>query len=166
MRFIAVTVLLLALSPTCRGDDVRLRWPLKPGVPVVTRAFDAPRPDWQRGHRGVDLAGAPGQPVYAAGRGTVVFAGLLAGRPVVSVDHPGGLRTSYEPVEAVVRPGQLVDSGSPLGRLTAGHPGCPAAACLHWGAMWGPAQRADYVDPVGLLESTPIRLKPLAQARG
>jgi hypothetical protein len=32
---------------------------------------------------------------------------------------------------------------------------------LHWGAMWGPAARADYVDPLGLLASTPIRLKPL-----
>ncbi len=161
MRFIAAVVLLLGLSPTSRADDVRLQWPLRPGMPVVTRGFDAPRPDWQRGHRGVDLAGVVGQPVYAAGRGTVVFAGVLAGRPVVSVDHPGGLRTSYEPVEAVVRPGQLVDSGMPLGRLAAGHPGCPAAACLHWGAMWGPAQRADYVDPVGLLASTPIRLKPV-----
>ena len=38
--------------------------------------------------------------------------------------------------------------------------GCPAAACLHWGAMWGPAARADYVDPIGLLATTPIRLKP------
>jgi hypothetical protein len=27
--------------------------------------------------------------------------------------------------------------------------------------MWGPAARADYVDPLGLLTSTPIRLKPL-----
>jgi hypothetical protein len=27
--------------------------------------------------------------------------------------------------------------------------------------MWGPAARADYVDPLGLLASTPIRLKPL-----
>ena len=31
--------------------------------------------------------------------------------------------------------------------------------------MWGPASRADYVDPLGLLASTPIRLKPLHQAR-
>jgi murein DD-endopeptidase MepM/ murein hydrolase activator NlpD len=166
MRFIAAALLLLLTAPTCRGDGVRLQWPLRPAVPVITRGFDAPRPDWQRGHRGVDLAGVPGQPVYAAGRGTVVFAGLLAGRPVVSVDHPGGLRTSYEPVETAVRPGQRVDSATPLGRLAAGHPGCPAQACLHWGAMWGPAQRADYVDPVGLLESTPIRLKPVTQARG
>jgi hypothetical protein len=27
--------------------------------------------------------------------------------------------------------------------------------------MWGPASGADYVDPLGLLRSTPIRLKPL-----
>jgi murein DD-endopeptidase MepM/ murein hydrolase activator NlpD len=91
----------------------------------------------------------------------VVFAGRLAGRPVVSLAHPGGLRTSYEPVEAAVRPGQLVEAGTPLGRLMAGHPGCPAPACLHWGAMWGPAARADYVNPLGLLAGTRVRLKPL-----
>ena len=166
MRVIAVLAWLLVLAPVGRADDIRMHWPLRPEPPNVTRPFDAPRPDWRRGHRGVDLAGVPGQPVYSAGPGTVVFAGLLAGRLVVSVQHPGGLRTSYEPVEAAVRPGQTVDTGSPLGRLKAGHPGCPVAACLHWGAMWGPAQRADYVDPLGLLTVTPIRLKPMDQARG
>lgn len=159
MRFIVVVVLALLCAGPAGADAVRLHWPLVP--PRLTRSFDAPRPDWQPGHRGVDLAGVPGQPVHAAAAGTVVFAGVLAGRPVVSVEHPGGLRTSYEPVDAVVTPGQLVSAGAPLGRLTAGHPGCPAPACLHWGAMWGPAARADYVDPVALLESTPIRLKPL-----
>jgi murein DD-endopeptidase MepM/ murein hydrolase activator NlpD len=122
--------------------------------------FDAPSPNWQAGHRGVDLAGVPGQRVYASAPGTVVFAGVLAGRPVVSVAHPGGLRTSYEPVVAAVRAGQRIDAGTTLGELQAGHAGCAAPACLHWGAMWGPASRADYVDPLGLLVSTPIRLKP------
>lgn len=158
----AALAALLALAAPAGADSVRLQWPLRPGKPAFTRGFDAATPNWTPGHRGVDLAGSPGQPVYAAGAGTVVFAGVLAGRPVISVDHPSGLRTSYEPVEPVVRPGQLVDAATPLGRLAAGHPGCPAAACLHWGAMWGPASRADYIDPVGLLESTPIRLKPLS----
>ena len=123
------------------------------------RLFDAPSPNWNRGHRGVDLAGAPGQDVYAAAAGTVVFAGLLVDRPVVSIAHPGGLRTSYEPVQPVVRTGQRVSAGTVLGELVTGHPGC--GACLHWGAMWGPAARADYVDPLGLVVTTPIRLKPL-----
>jgi hypothetical protein len=61
------------------------------------RAFDAPSPNWNRGHRGVDLAGVPGQPVDAAGAGTVVFAGELAGPTLVSIAHPGGLPTGFAP---------------------------------------------------------------------
>lgn len=130
-------------------------------VPAVVRGFDAPTPNWQSGHRGVDLAGSPEQQVFAAGPATVVFAGALAGRPVVSLAHPGGLRTSYEPVRATVRAGQSVTASTVIGLLEPGHSGCGATACLHWGAMWGPASRADYVDPLSLVRSTPIRLKPI-----
>jgi len=160
MRWIVVCVSALALAAPASADGERLDWPLRPR-PAVVRMFDAPSPNWERGHRGVDLAGMPGQAVFAAAGGTVVFAGELAGRPVVSIAHPGGLRTSYEPVVASVRKGRRVDAGTMLGELQAGHAGCAAAACLHWGAMWGPASRADYVDPLGLLTSTPIRLKPV-----
>ena len=78
----------------------------------------------------------------------------------MSIAHPGGLRTSYEPVDAAVRAGQRVAAGAPIGKLVAGHAGCGAPACLHWGAMWGRAAEADYVDPLGLIVTTPIRLKP------
>ncbi|MGK2880585.1 MAG: M23 family metallopeptidase [Mycobacterium sp.] len=161
MRFLAAVLVVAVWAAAPAGAVLgRLRWPLQP-TPAVVRDFDAPVPDWQRGHRGVDLAAVPGQTVYAAGEGTVVFAGTLAGRPVVSVAHPGGLRTSYEPVTAAVRARQRVAAGTALGVVVAGHAGCPVAACLHWGAMWGPTADADYVDPLGLLASTPIRLKPL-----
>jgi murein DD-endopeptidase MepM/ murein hydrolase activator NlpD len=158
---IAAVLLILACPPVASATDGRLDWPLRPR-PAVLRVFDAPTPDWNRGHRGVDLSGSRGQVVYAASAGTVVFAGELAGRPVVSIAHPGGLHTSYEPVEATVARGQHVEAGAALGRLATGHPGCGASACLHWGAMWGPAAQADYVDPLGLVVTTPIRLKPLA----
>lgn len=154
-----LSVALVSTAPAA-ADDVRLDWPLRP-PPAVARGFDAPSPDWKPGHRGVDLPGRPDQQVYAAGAATVVFAGTLAGRPVVSLAHPGGLRTSYEPVRAAVRAGQSVTAQTVIGELLAGHNGCPAAACLHWGAMWGPASAAEYVDPLGLLKSTRVRLKPL-----
>jgi murein DD-endopeptidase MepM/ murein hydrolase activator NlpD len=161
MRLVAAVVAIAVVcAPTARADDGRLSWPLRPR-PAVMRFFDAPSPNWNRGHRGVDLAAGPGQPVYAAAAGTVIFAGELAGRNLVSIAHPGGLRTSYEPVRPSVRVGQLVDSGTAIGELQAGHDGCAAAACLHWGAMWGPASSADYVDPLGLVATTPIVLKPL-----
>jgi len=155
-----LAALALVCAPPASGDGGRLDWPLRPR-PAVLRVFDAPTPNWQRGHRGVDLLGAPGDAVHSAAAGTVVFAGRLADRSVVSIAHPGGLRTSYEPVEAQVRAGQLVDAGTVIGTLVAGHPGCGAAACLHWGAMWGTAANAAYVDPLGLVVTTPIRLKPL-----
>jgi murein DD-endopeptidase MepM/ murein hydrolase activator NlpD len=165
MRWAAAVLcwVLLSAAPAVADSgnhNARLEWPLRP-PPAVVRWFDAPSPNWNPGHRGVDLAGAPGQSVYAAGSATVVFAGLLAGRPVVSLAHPGGLRTSYEPVRAAVRVGESVTAATVIGELVAGHADCRAAACLHWGAMWGPASGADYVDPLGLLKSTAIRLKPL-----
>ncbi len=159
-RVVAVLLAVLLSARPAWADDARLDWPLRP-PPAVMRRFDAPSPNWQPGHRGVDLAGVAGQHVFAAGSATVVFAGELAGRPVVSLAHPGGLRTSYEPVRATVKVGQSVGRATVIGELIAGHPGCSAAACLHWGAMWGAAARADYVDPLGLLAATPIRLKPL-----
>src|SRR5690349_9920713 len=106
-------------------------WPLAP--PRVTRRFEAPPQPWLAGHRGVDLAGTPGTQVRAAAAGTVVYAGPLAGRGVVSVLHAGGLRSTYEPVTPSVTTGDAVTAGQPLGILDTGHPGCPAPACLHWG---------------------------------
>jgi murein DD-endopeptidase MepM/ murein hydrolase activator NlpD len=162
MRLWSVGMLIACLicAAHARADSDRLEWPLRPR-PAVLRPFDAPRPNWNRGHRGVDLAGTPGQRVLAAGPGTVIFAGNLAGRPVVSISHPGGLRTTYEPVQPSVRAGQYVTAGAVIGELLPGHPDCAAQACLHWGAMWGPASAADYVDPLGLLATTLIRLKPV-----
>ncbi|ADU00089.1 MULTISPECIES: M23 family metallopeptidase [Mycolicibacterium] len=161
MRVLVLVATLVAIcTAPAEADDGRLEWPMRPR-PAVVRAFDAPAPNWQRGHRGVDLGGAEGQVIQAAASGTVVFAGELAGRPLISVAHPGGLRTTYEPVSPVVRRGQVVSTGTALGHLVAGHPGCAAAACLHWGAMWGPSSRADYVDPTGLVVTVTVRLKPL-----
>jgi murein DD-endopeptidase MepM/ murein hydrolase activator NlpD len=130
-------------------------WPL-PGFPTVLRPFDPPAHPYGPGHRGVDLGGWAGEPVLAAGAGVVVFAGMVAGKPVVSVDHPNGLRTTYEPVVATVSPGQHVGRGQPVGTLQAGHDGCPAAACLHWGVRRG----EEYLDPLWLLSPGRVRLLP------
>jgi murein DD-endopeptidase MepM/ murein hydrolase activator NlpD len=132
-------------------------WPLTP--PSVVRRFDPPPQPWLAGHRGVDLAATPGASVRAAGTGTVTFAGRIAGRGVVSVAHAGGLRTTYQPVTASVTVGDVVTTGTPLGTLDAGHPGCPAAACLHWGLRRGDL----YLDPLALLGLGRVRLLPAAQ---
>ncbi|MEE6272714.1 M23 family metallopeptidase [Georgenia wangjunii] len=129
-------------------------WPTLAEVPVL-RAFDRPDAPWASGHRGVDLALAVGAPVHAAADGVVAFAGVVVDRPVVSVQHPDGVRTTYEPVLPAVTRGQAVAAGDVIGRLgTGGHCG----ACLHWGARRG---SDDYLDPLSLLRGrVVIRLLP------
>ncbi|MEU1845799.1 murein hydrolase activator EnvC family protein [Micromonospora sediminicola] len=149
-------------EPVATGGrtDVRaagpFRWPLA-GRALVVRRFEPPPQPWLAGHRGVDLAGDPGAEVRAAGPGTVLFAGPVAGRPVVTVGHRDGLRTTYEPVRSRLDAGAPVDAGTPIGELRGGHPGCPVTACLHWGLRRG----ADYLDPLALLGFGRARLLPL-----
>ena len=132
------------------------RWPLA-GTPVVATPFRPPATRYGAGHRGVDLTADPDTPVLAAGDGVVGFAGMLAGRGVVTVVH-GALRTTYEPVEPGVSVGQVVRAGDALGTLAAGHTGCPVAtACLHWGLRRG----EDYLDPFSLLRQQRSRLLPV-----
>lgn len=149
-------------APAMRSDPttpppepVRHRWPLDPPPPVA-RPFDPPETPYGPGHRGVDLAGRAGQPVLATADGLVLYAGWMINRPVISIEHAGGLRTTYEPVTATVAVGHRVTAGQQIGLLQPGHPRCPAAACLHWGAR----HRLDYADPMGLLGLGAVRLLP------
>jgi murein DD-endopeptidase MepM/ murein hydrolase activator NlpD len=142
------------------GAPVRYGWPLAAPHPVV-RTFSAPATPYGSGHRGVDLGGTAGEPVLAAGDGTVVFAGQVFDRPVVSIDHQGGLRTTYEPVEPIVRTGNRVRRGEQIGTLQAGHAGCPTTACLHWGARRG----QEYVNPIRLVSPGRVRLLPAPSTR-
>lgn len=137
------------------------RWPLA-GEPVVTRPFQPPPRPWLPGHRGVDLGATPSAQARAAGAGVVAYAGRVAGVGVVSVDHADGLRSTYEPVTPLVRAGQAVRAGQPIGVLLAGHPGCSVAACLHWGLRRG----AEYLDPLALLGYGRVRLLPLTPTTG
>ncbi len=141
-----------------RREPSGFGWPLQ-GPHQVVRPFDAPETAYGPGHRGVDLAATPAVPVLAAGDGLVLYAGALAGRSLVSIEHPGGLRTTYEPITPEVAVGQRVARGREIGRLLPGHPGCAAAApmtCLHWGAR----HRLRYLDPLRLAESRHVRLLP------
>lgn len=154
------TAIGLPLPVTALNDQARADQgsPIfSPPVPgPVVRQYDPPQQDWLRGHRGVDLGVSKGDEVRAAGEGTVVFAGTLVDRPVISIDHPVGIRTTYEPVEPLIESGQEVKPGQVIGHIAEGNDHCPQP-CLHWGAKTGPKH---YIDPLGLLNPPIIRLFP------
>lgn len=138
------------------GTDPVGVWPLRP-EPEVVDGFDPPDSPYGAGHRGVDLLGSPGQTVLAGLPGTVSYAGPLAGRGVVVVDH-GATRTTYQPVTAGVDVGDPVVAGARIGSLELAGSHCFPRACLHWGWIEG-AQT--YLDPLRLVGGGPVRLLPL-----
>jgi hypothetical protein len=136
--------------------DSGWQWPVAAPHRVV-RGFDPPAHDWLPGNRGVDLATLAGEPVFAAGTGTVSFAGIIGGVGVVAVRHAGGLETTYEPLRASVRAGVRVQAGARIGAVTAKGSHCAPAACLHWGLRRGSA----YLDPLSLVGGGQVRLLPI-----
>ena len=115
---------------------------LRPVAGVVERRFQGPATPYGAGHRGVDLRAAAGTPVRAALGGTVTFAGTVAGRVWVTVNHGGGLDTTYGSLDPrLVHAGQLVTAGEFLGFVARG------ASHLDWGARLDDS----YVDPLTLL---------------
>jgi murein DD-endopeptidase MepM/ murein hydrolase activator NlpD len=125
--------------------------PVQPVVVVVP--FDGPAQPWLAGHRGVDLAAPVGAPVAAPRGGTVTFAGVVVDRPVLTVRHDDGLRSSVEPVDALVAVGDRVAGGAVVGTVSGARSHC-SPTCLHWGVRDGET----YLDPMLLLRGGPAVL--------
>ena len=154
----ALTALLLASTPTPAVAEAvpRGQWPLTGAVRVI-EGFDPPAQRWLAGHRGVDLAAHRGAAVLAAAGGRVTYAGRLAGRGVVVVDH-GSVRTTYEPVEPLAAVGDQVKAGAVVGRIGSG--GHCSGHCLHWGLKRGDT----YLNPLLMIGGESVlRLLPADQ---
>jgi len=119
-------------------------WPVS--GPVI-RGFDPPDSPYGAGHRGIDIATAPGTPILAPDAGEVSFAGRVGGELFVTIVHGGGLSSTYSWIASTtVRKGDLVLRGQPIGTAGTGHPGS-SIPHLHLGAKLDGL----YVDPLSLL---------------
>ena len=138
-------------------------WPLSPR-PAVLRAFNPPARPWLSGHRGVDVEAAyDGAPLISPAAGTVSFVGIVVDRPVITIDHGNGLRSSFEPVASALTAGSAVAEGDVLGQVLTGHCG-PAPPCLHWGVRRGD----EYVNPLAFVTDLrpSVLLPPLETGPG
>ena len=154
-----VALPLVALPPVALPAAPDWSWPFRPR-PAVLRAFDPPARPWLSGHRGVDLAAVhDGARVISPAAGTVSFVGIVVDRPVITIDHGNGLRSSFEPVASALTAGSAVAEGDVLGYVRTGHCG-PAPPCLHWGVRQGD----DYVNPLAFVTDLrpSVLLPPLA----
>lgn len=131
-------ILLVLLPPPPASAQAR-----PPVDGVVVDGFRPPAHIGAPGNRGWEYATTPGGPVRAVLGGVVVFAGPVAGNLHVSVEHPGGLRSTYSFLaEVTVGRGQLVAPGTQLG-LT--------AMTFHFGLR----RDGTYLDPAILFHAVP-----------
>lgn len=153
---------LAAAAPSAASDSPRWEWPVGGGVPPpVAHEYRAPAERWSAGHRGIDLEAPAGSAVRAVESGVVTHQGRIAGRGTVTLRHPDGLHSTYEPVESTVQPGDTVQVGEVIGTLTREHGHCLPVTCLHVGARHGDGQGDGYRDPRPLFGAQRVILLPM-----
>src|SRR5438445_11223636 len=136
---LCLALLSFLAAPGARGVSLDL---VQPVAGPITRHFEQPPTPYAAGHRGIDFGAPVGTTVVAAAGGTVSFAGQVGGSLFVSIDHPGGLRTTYSFLSAIlVKKGQVVSQGQAIARSGPGAAG--EKPNLHFGLRSG----ADYLDP-------------------
>ncbi|MGH2746351.1 MAG: peptidoglycan DD-metalloendopeptidase family protein [Actinomycetota bacterium] len=155
---LAVALVVLGAEPV---EATETPWLVPPVDASVSRRFEDPGASWGAGHRGIDYAAAPGTAVRASAQGVVSFAGPVAGNLAVSIDHAGGLTTTYTRLsEVFVGADDVVDVGRWIGRTGSAHAGVSG---LHFGVKLDGA----YVDPLAYLGpvdgSNALRLAPFHQ---
>jgi len=131
--------LLVACAALCADVTTAAACYPPPVDAAVVAPFIAPSCEYCPGHRGLDFATRPGQPVVAVGAGVASFVGLVAGVRYVVVAQDDGRRATYGRLATSrVSPGARVDAGSIVGT---------AADLLFFGLRSGER----YIDPAPLL---------------
>lgn len=135
---IAVVLVATGAEGVPRGCEAHWQAPV---AGTVVDGFRPPAHIGAPGNRGWEYQTVPGSRVVAAGAGRIVFAGAIAGRLYVSIDHPCGLRTTYSGLASVeVVRGEQIEAGTGVGT---------AADRFHFGVRQGAA----YLDPASLFRS-------------
>lgn len=156
LLLLCTTALVLGLAiavappPRAAGSSASLSgldwtWPAEP-VRIVA-PFVQPAHAYGSGHRGIDLEVSDA--VRAPADGIVAFAGPVAGRGVLTIDHGGGLVTTLEPVQTSLPPGAPVRRGEAVANVARG--GHAPDGSVHVGVRWN----GEYVNPMLLLAEIP-----------
>jgi murein DD-endopeptidase MepM/ murein hydrolase activator NlpD len=159
-RLVPTIVAVSAICAVATPASAAGTWAWPVSGPVI-RAFDPPDSPFGSGHRGIDIAAPAGSEAVAPADGVVAFAGPVGGRLFVTIDHGGGVESTFSWVASIeVRRGDTVTAGQVVAATGAGHAG-DIVPNLHFGVRLDDA----YVDPLDYLSALDltslIRLAPL-----
>ena len=135
-------------APSGQDDLPDWSWPLD-GPREVVEPYRAPAHEYGAGHRGVDIAAVHGDAVRAPADGVVAFRGIVVDRPLLTIDHGGGLVTTFEPLLSTLSPGDPVAAGDEIGTVDSG--GHASEGSLHLGVRLD----GEYINPMLLFGDVP-----------
>ena len=116
---LSLTALVSAHGSISRAQETPLiNWapPLEPPVNLVN-LYRQPNSDFSAGHRGIDYQVTLGQSVLAPADGEVWFSGKVVNRQLISLKHPDGNLTEFEPVCTDLQKGEPVFLGQEIGQI-------------------------------------------------
>lgn len=160
--FLPATLLSLTLlltQPSAYADE-SLRWQSPVGTPyTVERQFHKPPKKWSAGHRGVDFTATPTTQIVAPEGGRISFSGKVVDRTVITVTHPDGKKSSFEPVSEALPAGTNVSKGERIATVDPSIHHCPGVThCVHWGVR----EAEEYINPLLLIDTpAPSVLLPI-----
>jgi murein DD-endopeptidase MepM/ murein hydrolase activator NlpD len=159
---LSLTALLFAHGAVSSALDTPLiNWapPLEPPINLVN-LYRQPNSDYSAGHRGIDYQVTLGQSVLAPADGEVWFSGKVVNRYLLSLKHPDGNLTEFEPVCTDLQKGEPVFLGQEIGEVCEAESSyrqhCQNTTCLHFsirklGAYLSPQVFIGGINPSRLL---------------
>ncbi|MEO5842329.1 MAG: M23 family metallopeptidase [Acidimicrobiales bacterium] len=140
-QFVPVAIVAAAILGLAGGPAAAQASRFVPPVDApISDPYRPPTTPYGPGNRGIEYSTTPGTAVRASSSGVVAFAGVIAFERYVSIDHEGGIRTTYSYLATIdVTTGQRVAQGEVVGT---------AGVRLHFGAR----RFGLYIDPASLFE--------------
>ncbi|MDR1861814.1 MAG: M23 family metallopeptidase [Candidatus Ancillula sp.] len=124
-------------------------------APRVLRDIDKDIGKYDAGHRGVDFAAEPDDPIYAPEDGELTYRGSTFGTPTITFSTDG-LKNTFQPAASDLKKGTQVKKGEIIGRVSsAEEPHCEVS-CVHWGVR---DEDENYLFPLSFVYKNRIVLK-------
>ena len=146
-----ISSLLLAPSQGALSDSKKLA--VLPASGVWLRTPKIPWPDWQPGHRGLDIAAPADTEVFAPIDGNVVWVGRIGKNFGITIKASAQIKHTITGLESPLAIGDKVSRGQFIGwSIISQH--CENLDCIHWSVK----QNGRYLDPRWLLKPIVYRL--------
>lgn len=135
---ISVAVFFVIQTTGSRAQETpNLIWAPPLELPVnLVNIYRQPNSDYSAGHRGIDYQVSTGDPVLAPADGQIWFSGKVVNRFLISIKHPDGTLSEFEPVCTDLNKGERVFLGQQIGQVCEAdeeyRQHCATVKCLHF----------------------------------